>query len=58
MHILHIRVRHKPGLISARAQEYAVRYLVLLKLGGQESEEPQWIKMPQHLAVKLSQADV
>ena len=46
MHILYIRVKHKPGLISARAQEYTERYLVPLVLDGQEFEEPQWIKMP------------
>ena len=46
MHILYIRVTHKPKLISARAQEYTVSYLVLLELDGQEFEEPQWIKMP------------
>ena len=46
MHILYIRVRHKPELISARAQEYSVSYLVLLELGGQGFEEPRWMKMP------------
>ena len=46
IHVLYIRVRHKPELISARAQEYTVSYLVLLELDGQEFEEPRWIKMP------------